>query len=176
MADVLVQEVLDAMRESVEFHDSGLTDIQVTATWYALCATVRGVPDALFGLRNMTADAGETLLTFYWVRGGVFGCMEVLKPADTDSSAPATRGWLRPLAGLRKVDVEAEVYQPSRMLHSELGVKSKISLHWDDSGKPAVVLDATGSMNTSARPPLEKLIELVLDGVAQTAPSAGRPQ
>ncbi|KKB97032.1 hypothetical protein WR43_20875 [Mycolicibacter arupensis] len=154
-------EVKDATNHCLRPH-VGLTDAQLGAVMYAVSSMVGPQPEALAVVRHEGAAVGAPAATFYWIRNGALGCMEVVRPADTDSSAPAMRGWVRPLSRIRRADVE--VFTSQDGFNFGFGVTKKLELHWDDD-KPAAVLDANGSMDSYARPGLEELIEKVLASV-----------
>lgn len=158
-----LQAVWDGMNRVVEL--SGLiTDAQHIGVAYAIASVVGDAPDALFGLKRNPCAVGEILYTFYWVKGGSFGKAEVVQPEEGHSAALATTCWIRPLAGIRKIDVEFNVTAPPAV-RTEYVVKQRITAQWDDE---SVVLDGTGSMASYARPELEKLIGLVLAAVRES--------
>ncbi|MCV7385953.1 hypothetical protein [Mycolicibacter longobardus] len=155
------QGVWDAIHRSVDL-TGPLTEAQARAVAHALTAVIAGAPDAFFGIkRDGGCPVGGVLYKFYWVKGGVFGLAEVLRPDDQDLAAPATASCIRPLSGIRKVDVQFDVTNPP-VGQAQYTVKMKVTAHWDDE---SVVLDATGGMSNYARPELEKLIDLVVSSV-----------
>ncbi|WP_204807792.1 hypothetical protein [Mycobacterium riyadhense] len=125
---------------------------------HGLAAVIGGAPDAFCGMRHDPCRPGEVLYTFSWIRGGSFGRAEVVKPDDSSSAAAPMSAWVLPLVDIRKVDCDFNVTNPGR-IPNDYTVKLKVEVHWDDR---SVVLDAIPSMNSYARPGLEKLIELVL--------------
>ncbi|WP_067976625.1 hypothetical protein [Mycolicibacter icosiumassiliensis] len=155
-----IKAILDAIQRSVDL-DGPLSDAQHLAIVHALAAVIDGAQEALFGIRSAHCSVGDVLYTFYWVKAGAFGQAEVLRPGDQESSAPTTTCWIRPLSDIRKVDVEVDVTNPP-VVKTDYTVKLKATAHWDDE---SVVLDATGSMSSYARPELEKLIDLVVSSV-----------
>lgn len=155
-----IQAVWDAIHRSVDL-GGPLTDAQNLAVAHALAAVIVGEPDAFFGIKSDSCPVGGVLYTFYWVKGGAVGRAEVLRPDDQDSGAPKTTSWLRPLSGIRRVEVEFDVTNP-QVVRTEYTVKMKTTARWDDE---SMVLDATGSLSSYVRPELEKLIDLVVSSV-----------
>jgi hypothetical protein len=156
-----LQAVWDSMGLTVDL-SSLVTDAQHVGIAHALSSAIGDVPDGFYGTKRNPCPVGEALYTFYWVSGGSFGKGEVAQPAEGHSGQLAISCWIRPLTGIRKVDVGFDVTNSHRMGRSDYAVKQKITAHWDDE---TVDLDATGIMDTYARPALEKLIELVLASI-----------
>lgn len=158
----ILRDIRKSINPYVDLDHNGLTSAQTSAVLHALGVLIGGAPDALFAIDHAQTQAGLDLYTFYWLRGATFGALSVQRPADTDASAPRMTGWFRPLSQIRRVDVEADV-TADPVIVSELSVQLKVILHWQDGGADSrTVLDATGSMNTYARPALEDLIDRVL--------------
>ncbi len=138
-----------------------MTEAQYTGVVHALATVIGGDPEAFFGWKANVCAVGEALYTFMWIKDGVFGKAEVLRPAEDDSKAAPTTCWIRPLSDIRKIEVGFDVTN-GPVVVSEFTVKQKATVHWDGE---SVTLDATGSMNSYSRPELEKLIDLVLGSI-----------
>lgn len=161
-----IQAVWDAMLRSVDMYSGPLTDIQTTAVLQSVANVIGGAPDAFYGIYSNQGKPGDVVYTFYWVKGGAFGCSEVLRTQEMESGPPVTRGWVRPLSKIERVDFDSMAVSNQHDFRSGVTVKLKVAVRWDSDAAPDVVLDATGSMNTYSRPELEKLIRLVLDRIS----------
>lgn len=144
--------------------EAPLTQAQGGAVVAALVAIIEAVPDALYGVKNEKSTPGSWLHRFWWVRGGAFGMLEVTTPPEGDSQPPETKGWIRPLSSIRKIDVEAKV-ERDRFVASESRVYLGIVIRWPD--EESTILDGTVPLagESNSRPALEELIKKVLDSV-----------
>lgn len=163
--DSPIQAVWDAMLRSVDMHSGPLSDIQKTAVLHSIAGVIGGEPDAFHGIYSNQGKPGDVVYTFYWVRGGAFGCSEVLRGEEMESGPPVTRGWVRPLSKIERVDFDSVVVSTRHDFQSGVSVKLKIAVLWDAATTPDVVLDATVAMTTYSRSELEKLIRTILDRV-----------
>jgi len=162
----VVEAAWAAVQGSMDVFGLPLSDAQQQIVVQALASMLGGEPDAFFGKHHIQGDEGDVLLTFHWIKDGVFGYAETLRPSTAEHRPPTTRGWVRALASIERVDVEFAYVIPSVVVSGNIGVKKKITARWSGAAEDTV-LDATGSMEQSARPALEDLIELVLASVRE---------
>ncbi|BBZ84129.1 Uncharacterised protein [Mycobacteroides abscessus subsp. abscessus] len=141
-----------------------LTVAQGGAVGEALVAIIDGVPDALYGVKNQDGAPGAVLYTFVWVRGGVFGVLEVMRPAETDAQPPETKGWIRPLSSISKIEVAVKVV-PVQPLSFDAQVLLGIKVLWPDG--ESIVLDGTAPLigANEAATALDEVVRRVLRSV-----------
>lgn len=130
----------------------------------ALVAIIDGVPDALYGVKKQDAAPGDVLYTFTWVRGGVFGVLEVMRPAKTDAQPPETGGWIRPLSSISKIEVAVKVV-PVQPLSFDARVLLGIKVLWPDG--ESIVLDGTAPLigTDEAATALDEVVRRILRSV-----------
>lgn len=168
-ADRIIPDLWQALSTQVDFDRGPLTSAQQGAIPHAVAAAASGtVPDAVF-----VHELGDAVLyAIHWVRGSVFGVLNVMAIDPGYSGPPAFDGWVRPISELSRVDLRV-VVEPGRVVVSEIDVRLDATFNWRD-GEGPVRVDGTFSGNHWARDAAIALIKIVLARVGAELEEPGK--
>jgi hypothetical protein len=155
--DRLIPELWQRVSQQVDFGRGPLTDAQQGQIPHAVAAATSGeLPVALF----VHEQGDDVLYAIYWVRGRLFGVLNVMNIDPGYSGVPGFAGWVRPMSEISRVDLRV-VVEPGRLVVSDTDVRLDATFNWRD-GETPVRVDATFSGDHRARDSANDLIKRVL--------------